>query len=80
MKAYILVKFDPKADLGKASHAVSEPGVEKMDLVLGNWDAIVSVVADDMAALSRISAKIRNCPGIRDSVTYPVVPLESISG
>jgi DNA-binding Lrp family transcriptional regulator len=79
MKGYILVKFDPKADLSKASHAVSEPGVEKMDLVLGNWDAIVSVVADDMESLSRISAKIRSCPGIRDSVTYPVVPAESIS-
>lgn len=80
MKAYILVKFDPKADLSKASHAVSEPGVEKMDLVLGNWDAIVSVVADDMASLSRISAKIRSCPGISDSVTYPVVPVESMIG
>ncbi len=79
MKAYILIKFDSKADLSKASHALAEPGVEKMDMVLGNWDAIVSIAADDMAALSKISAKIRSCPGIRDSVTYPVIPEGSMS-
>jgi len=80
MKAYVLIKFDPKADLSKAYHALAEPGVETMDLVLGNWDAIACIVADDMVSLSRLSTKIRNCPGIRDSVTYPVVPVESISG
>jgi uncharacterized protein with GYD domain len=78
MKAYVLVKFDPQADLSKASHALMEPGVEKMDLVFGNWDAVAFVVADDMAALSRLSAKIRKCPGIIDSVTYPVIPAESV--
>ncbi len=80
MKAYVLVKFEPDADLSKANHALSEPGVEKMDLVLGNWDAIACIVADDMAALSKVAAKIRKCPGIKDSATYPVVPVESISG
>jgi len=80
MKAYVLVRFDPEADLSKAAHAMKEPGVESMDYVLGEWDAIVRVDAEDMAGLSKLSAEIRKCPGIRDSVTCPVAPVESMGG
>ena len=38
MKAYILVKFAADADLAQVSHAVSEPGIKDLDLIIGPYD------------------------------------------
>jgi hypothetical protein len=45
--------------------------VEKVDLVLGPYDAVVSVTANDFAALSELAQRARGCPGIRTSITCP---------
>ena len=72
MHAYLLVTFNQDADLANARHALSQPGVEKVDLVLGPYDAVVSVTANDFAALSELAQRVRGCPGIRTSITCPV--------
>lgn len=73
MKAYILIKFGPNADLDQAMHALKEPGVESLDLIMGAYDAIATIHADDLAALGRIATRIRHCPAIQDSMTCPVI-------
>jgi len=73
MKAYMLVKFKSDADLDKAKHALEEPGVEGIDLIMGPYDAVVTVQVDDLAALGELATRVRRCPGIRESVTCPVL-------
>ena len=73
MKAYILVKFASDADLTKVRHAVSQPGIKGLDLIMGPYDAVVSVQANDFAALGKLAQQIRSCPGIKTSITCPVI-------
>ena len=72
MRAYLLVKFKTDADLSQAQHALGEAGVSSVDLVMGPYDAVVNIEVDDFAALAALAKRVRNCPGIRDSVTCPV--------
>jgi hypothetical protein len=71
--AYILVKLAPTADMTKVSHALREPGIKGLDLVLGPWDAFVRCEAEDVAALGRLALQVRGCPGIADTLTCPIV-------
>lgn len=73
MKAYILMKFKPGADLAQATHALKEPGVERIDMIMGIYDAIVTVHADNLETLGKLATQVRNCPAIQDSVTCPVI-------
>jgi uncharacterized protein with GYD domain len=73
MRAYILVHFAADADLAKARHALNRPGISALDLVMGPYDAIVTCEVADMAELSKVSLAVRGCPGIRDTITCPVV-------
>lgn len=72
MRAYLLVTFNPDADLSNARHALNQPGVQQVDLVLGPYDAVVAVAANDFAELAEIARRVRGCPGIRTSITCPV--------
>jgi uncharacterized protein with GYD domain len=72
MRAYVLVRFNPDVDIAKAHHALDRPGVKSVDLVMGPYDAIVSIEAKDYAGLVAIAKQIRGCPGIRESMTCPV--------
>jgi uncharacterized protein with GYD domain len=73
MRAYVLVHFAADADLSKARHALNRPGVAALDLVMGPYDAIVTCEVADMAELSKLALMVRGCPGIRDTITCPVV-------
>lgn len=73
MKAYLLLKLNPGVDLEQAAHALQEPGIERLDLVVGIYDAIATIQANDLAALGKLALRVRGCPAIRDSVTCPVV-------
>jgi hypothetical protein len=73
MRACILVHFAADADLSKARHALSRPGITSLDLVTGPYDAIVTCDVADMAGLSKVALAVRACPGIRDTITCPVV-------
>ena len=73
MRAYILVHFAADADLSKARHALSRPGVTALDLIMGPYDAIVTCDVADMSELSTLSVMVRGCPGIRDTMTCPTV-------
>jgi hypothetical protein len=73
ISAYILVKLAPTADLSKVSHALQEPGIKGLDMVLGPWDAFVRCEAEDVAALGRLAQRVRSCPGIADTLTCPVI-------
>lgn len=73
MRAFILVRFRPDTDLSQVHHAVRQPGVKSVDLVMGPFDAIVTCEAADFDGLATVSKAVRGCPGIRDSVTCPVV-------
>jgi hypothetical protein len=70
---YILVKFVPTADLSKASHALREPGIKGIDMVLGPWDAFVRCETEDFTALTQLAKQVRGCPGIADTLTCPVI-------
>ncbi len=72
MRAYLLVQFNADADLSRAQHALNQPGVERVDLVLGPYDAVVTVAANDFAELSQLAQRVRGCPGIRSSITCPI--------
>lgn len=73
MRAYILVHFAADADLSKARHALERPGIASVELVMGPYDAIVTCDVADLNELSRLAMMVRRCPGIRDSITCPVV-------
>ncbi len=73
MKAFLLIKFAPEADLDEAKHALEESEVKSLDLILGAYDAIAIVEAGDLEALGVMATRVRNCPGIVDSVTCPVI-------
>ena len=71
--AYILVKLVPTADLAKVSHALQEPGIRGLDMVLGPWDAFVRCETEDFAALGQLAQRVRSCPGIADTLTCPII-------
>ncbi|MBI2862495.1 MAG: Lrp/AsnC ligand binding domain-containing protein [Chloroflexi bacterium] len=73
VSAYVLVKFNPSADLGKVQHALQQPGVKGIDMLLGPYDAFVRCEAADMAALGALAKAIRGCPGIQDSLTCLII-------
>jgi len=73
MKAYVLVKFEPNADLSQAKHALGAPGILSLDLVMGPYDSITIIEGEDLKTLADLATKIRKCPGIAESVTCPVV-------
>jgi uncharacterized protein with GYD domain len=73
MRAYILVRFTPDTDVAKARHALSQPGISAVDLVMGPYDAVVTCEAGDFAQLGEIAKRVRGCPGIRESMTCPVI-------
>lgn len=73
MKAYMLIKIMPGQDLEELKHALNEPSIENIDIIMGNYDVIATVQADDLAALGKLATLVRNCPGIQDSVTCPVI-------
>lgn len=71
--AYILVKLAPGADIAKVRHALQEPGIKGVDLVLGPWDAFVRCEAPDSGELGVLAQRVRGCPGVTDSLTCPVL-------
>ena len=73
MKAYMLIKIMPGQDLEELKHALQDPSIENIDLIMGNYDVIATVQADDLSALGKLATLVRNCPGIQDSVTCPVI-------
>jgi len=73
ISAYILVKLAPTADVAKVPHALREPGIKGVDMVLGPWDAFVRCEAADVAALGRLAQQVRSCPGIADTLTCPII-------
>jgi hypothetical protein len=73
ISAYILVKIAPTADLAKVSHALQEPGIKGIDMVLGPWDAFVRCQAEDVAAVGRLAQQVRSCPGVADTLACPII-------
>jgi hypothetical protein len=73
VSAYILVKLAASADSQKSLHALQQPGVKAVDMILGPWDAIVRCEVDDFAGLGRLARGVRSCPGIADSLTCAIV-------
>jgi hypothetical protein len=76
-RAYLLIQFEPQADLAKMKHALGQPGVDLVDLVAGPYDAVASVNTPSMEALAELAMRVRRCPGVRDSLTCPVLPVPS---
>ena len=74
MKAYIFIKLEPRANVEKIDHALSESKIKNIELIMGPYDAIVTVEAKDIEELGKLSMQVRMCPGIRDSITCQVFP------
>ena len=72
-KAYVLIKFESNADLSQVKHALEYPSVTSVDVVMGPYDSISVIEAEDWKTLSEIARRIRKCPGIVESITCPIV-------
>lgn len=73
LKAYMLIKFEPNADLAQAKHALGSPNILAIDTVMGPYDSISVIEGKDLTEIAEIAKKIRRCPGIASSITCPVV-------
>lgn len=76
-RAYLLIRFEPQADLAKMKHAVQQPGIDLVDLVAGPYDAVASVNTPSAEDLAALAMRVRRCPGVRDSLTCPVFAVPS---
>ena len=73
IKAYLLVKMEPGADLDSTSESLAGPGITSVEMLMGPYDAIVAVEAPDPRTLGEIAKRVRRCPGVQDSMTCPVM-------
>ena len=76
-RAYLLIRFEPQADLAEVKHALKQPSIDLVDLVAGPYDAVASVNTPSMEAIAELAMRVRRCPGVRDSITCPVLPVPS---
>lgn len=74
-RAYLLIRFDPDADLQKVRHSLKQPAIEMVDLIAGPYDAVAVINTPTTKDLAAVAMRVRRCPGIRDSVTCPVLPV-----
>ena len=73
MRAYIFIKFEADANLDKIQHALMEPQIINIDMIMGPYDAVVNVDAENLDSLGKLAQRVRMCPGIRDSITCQVI-------
>jgi DNA-binding Lrp family transcriptional regulator len=70
VKGYILLKLVPGLERNALSQIRAVPGVQEVNLVFGNWDAIATAEAKSLFELARIvTGEVRGIQGVQDTST-----------
>ena len=70
VKAYILIKLVPGLESDTLSQIRATPGVEDINLVFGQWDAIAIAEANTLFELAKtIVSDVRSIQGVQDTTT-----------
>ncbi len=78
-KAYILIRTAPGLTKAIASALRTSPVVRSVEMITGKYDLIVCIeAADTNQILTTVMTHIRPASGVRDTVTYLVVPGEAL--
>jgi DNA-binding Lrp family transcriptional regulator len=78
-KAYILIRTAPGLTKAIASALRISPVVQSVEMITGKYDLIATIeAATTEEILTAVMAHIRPAAGVRDTVTYLVVPGEAI--
>jgi DNA-binding Lrp family transcriptional regulator len=78
-KAYVLIRTAPGLTKAISSSLKISPIVESVEMITGNYDLIVTIeAANTSEILTAVMKHIRPAAGVRDTVTYLVVPGENL--
>jgi len=70
IKGYILIKLLPGFESEALTHVRAIPGVQEVNLVFGQWDAIAVAESKSLFELARvIVSEVRGIQGIQDTTT-----------
>ena len=70
IKAYVLVEAEPGQTVALAERLKGLPGVSEVHEVMGPYDIVVEVKANDLTQVTETLRKtIRPLPGVRNTVT-----------
>ena len=70
VKAYILIKLVPGLEADALSQIRATPGIEDVNLVFGQWDALAIAEANSLFELTKtVVSDVRSIQGIQDTTT-----------
>ena len=78
-KAYVLIRTAPGLTKAISSALKISPLVTSVEMITGEYDLIAAIdAASTDEILKTVMTHIRPAAGVRDTVTYLVVPLEDL--
>ena len=78
-KAYILIRTAPGLTKAISSSLRISPMVQSVEAITGKYDLLVTIeAASTNEILTTVMKHIRPAAGVRDTVTYLVVPGENL--
>jgi DNA-binding Lrp family transcriptional regulator len=78
-KAYVLIRTAPGLTKSISSSLRISPMVQSVEAITGKYDLIVAIeAASTNEILATVMKHIRPAAGVRDTVTYLVVPGENL--
>ena len=77
ISAYVLIEAIPaNLDIYTLNKNLSDiDGVRSAVSVLGQYDFVVQVKADDLKGIDSVSNKIKEISGVGDTITLPTIPV-----
>jgi len=70
VKAYILIKLVPGLEADALSQIRATSGIEDVNLVFGQWDAIAIAEANSLFELTKtVVSDVRSIQGVQDTTT-----------
>jgi len=70
VKGYLLIKLIPGLESDALSQIRATPGIEDLNLVFGQWDAIALAEAKTLFELTKIVVgEVRGIQGVQDTTT-----------
>ena len=79
-KAYVLIRTAPGLTKAISSSLRISPMVQSVEAITGEYDLIVAIeAANTNDILTTVMKHIRPAAGVRDTVTYLVVPGENLA-